>query len=110
MTYEAFFSRADLVVTIDLPTPEACKIILLDTLDRLIQVYPQLAALRAAPQITKAAMLAVGLDARRIRKAILSALAQNKQIAARPETLTGDAVLAAVQQAQAERSSMEKLR
>jgi pachytene checkpoint protein 2 len=107
---EAFFSRADLVVTIDLPTPEACKIILLDTLDRLIQVYPQLAALRAAPQITKAAMLAVGLDARRIRKAILSALAQNKQIAARPETLTGDAVLAAVQQAQAERSSMEKLR
>lgn len=43
---EAFSSRADLVVTIDLPTPEACKAILLDTLDRLIQVYPKLAALK----------------------------------------------------------------
>src|SRR5882762_3157479 len=37
---EAFSSRADLILTIDLPTPEACKAILLDTLDRLIQVYP----------------------------------------------------------------------
>ena len=107
---EAFSSRADLVVTIDLPTPEACKAILLDTLDRLIQVYPKLAALRSAPQIAKAAALAVGLDARRIRKAVLSALAHNKQIASHPESLTADAVLAAVQQAQAERASMEKTR
>jgi len=107
---EAFSSRADLVVTIDLPTPEACKAILLDTLDRLIQIYPKLAALRSAPQIAKAAALAVGLDARRIRKAVLSALAHNKQIASHPESLTADAVLAAVQQAQAERASMEKTR
>ena len=107
---EAFSSRADLVVTIDLPTPEACKAILLDTLDRLIQVYPKLAALRTAPQIAKAASLAVGLDARRIRKAVLSALAHNKQIASHPEGLTADALLMAVQQAQAERVSMEKTR
>ena len=82
-----FSCRADLVVTIDLPTPEACKAILLDTLDRLIQVYPKLAALRAAPQIAKAATLAVGLDARRVRKAVLSALAYNKDIASHPEVL-----------------------
>ncbi len=107
---EAFSSRADLVVTIDLPTPEACKAILLDTLDRLIQVYPKLAALRAAPQIAKAATLAVGLDARRVRKAVLSALAYNKQIASHPESLTAEAVLAAVQEAQAERVRMEKSR
>jgi AAA+ superfamily predicted ATPase len=107
---EAFSSRADLILTIDLPTPEACKAILLDTLDRLIQVYPKLAPLRVAPQIAKAATLAVGLDARRIRKAVLSALAHNKEIASEPETLTGDAVLVAVQQAQAERASMEKPR
>ena len=107
---EAFSSRADLVVTIDLPTPEACKAILLDTLDRLIQVYPKLAALKTAPQIAKAAALAVGLDARRIRKAVLSALAHNKQVASHPESLTAEAVLAAVQQAQAERVSMEKSR
>jgi AAA+ superfamily predicted ATPase len=107
---EAFSSRADLVVTIDLPTPEACKAILLDTLDRLIEVYPKLVTLRAAPQIAEAASLAVGLDARRIRKAVLSALAHNKQIASHPESLTADAVLAAVEEAQAERARMEKAR
>jgi pachytene checkpoint protein 2 len=107
---EAFLSRADLVVTIDLPTPDACKAILLDTLDRLAKVFPRVAALRATPQIGKAAAQAVGLDARRIRKAVLAALADSKQIAANPESLTADAVLAAVQAAQAERTNMEKCR
>jgi hypothetical protein len=107
---EAFLSRADLVVSIDLPTPEACKAILLDTIERLAKVYPKLASLRTSPQIGKAATAAVGLDARRIRKAVLSALAENKQIASNPETLTADAVLAAMQRAQAERANMEKIR
>ncbi len=107
---EAFLSRADLVVTVDLPTPEACKAILLDTIVRLATVYPKLDGLRRAPQIEKAAAAAVGLDARRIRKAVLSALAETKQIAANPETLTADAVLAAVQRAKIERDNMEKSR
>lgn len=105
---EAFLSRADLVVTIDLPTPEACKTIVLDTIDRLAMAYPKLSALRSAPQIAKAAAIAVGLDARRIRKAVLSSLAHNKQIAADPELLTADAVLIAMQSARAERTNMEK--
>ncbi len=107
---EAFLSRADLVVTIDLPTPEACKAILLDTIARLAEAYPKLASLRTAPQIAKAGEIVVGLDARRIRKAVLSALAHSKQIATNLETLTADAVLAAVQRAQAERANMEKRR
>jgi hypothetical protein len=93
-----------------LPTPEACKAILLDTIDRLAQVFPKLSSLRTAPQVMKAAAAAAGLDARRIRKAVLSALADTKQIAANPETLTAAAVLAAVQRAQAERANMEKAR
>lgn len=105
---EALFSRADLIMTIDPPSPEACKAILLDTLDRLSQVYPKLAPLRTAPQIGKAATLAVGLDARRIRKAVLAALAHTKEIASNPELLTANAVLAAVQHAQAERMAAEK--
>jgi AAA+ superfamily predicted ATPase len=105
---EAFSSRADLVMTIDVPTPEACKAILLDTLDRLVQVYPKLAVLRTSPEIAKAANLAAGLDARRIRKAVISALAHNKKIAMHPESLTADAVLEAVRKAQAERAIMEK--
>jgi AAA+ superfamily predicted ATPase len=107
---QAFLSRADLVVTVDLPTPDACKAILLDTLERLATVYPKLAQLRKAPQIEKAAVLAVGLDARRIRKAVLSALAHTKLIASNPETMSADAVLAAMQHAQAEQANMEKRR
>jgi AAA+ superfamily predicted ATPase len=107
---EAFSSRADLVLTIDLPNAEACKAILLDTLDRLAAVYPKLAKLRNAPQIAKAASAAVGLDARRIRKSVLAALAHDKQIALSPESVTADAILAAVQRAQAERANMEKSR
>jgi pachytene checkpoint protein 2 len=107
---QAFLSRADLVVTVDLPTPDACKAILLDTIERLATVYPKLAQLRTAPQIEKAATLAVGLDARRIRKAVLSALAHTKLIASNPETLSADAVLAAMQHAQAEQANMEKRR
>jgi pachytene checkpoint protein 2 len=107
---EAFVSRVDLVVTVDLPSPEACKAILLDTLERLGKAYPKLGPLVTAPQINKAAALAVGLDGRQIRKAVLSALTHTKQIASNPETLTADAVLAAVQRAQAERAKMEKCR
>jgi len=107
---EAFLSRADLVVTIDLPTPEACKAIVLDTIDRLAQAYPKLAGLRSAPQIEDAAAIAVRLDARRIRKAVLSSLAHSKQIAANPESLTANTVLDAMRRAQAERTKVEKSR
>jgi hypothetical protein len=75
---------------------------LFDTLDRLAQVYPKIASLRARSSIEEAAAAAVGLDARRIRKAVLSALAHTKQIAANPDSLTADAVLAAVQRSKAE--------
>lgn len=107
---EAFMSRADLVVTIDLPTPEACRAILIDTIDRIGSAFPKIAHLRTDPQIERAATLAVGLDARRIRKAVLSALAHSKQIAAHPESLTAEAVLEAVQRAQAERAAADAVR
>jgi SpoVK/Ycf46/Vps4 family AAA+-type ATPase len=105
---EAFLSRADLIVTIDLPAPEACRTILIDTLDRLAEVFPKIASLRNSPQIDRAASAAAGLDARRIRKAVLSALAETKQIAANPDLLTADAVLGAIQRAKAEHTHMVK--
>ena len=104
---EAFLSRADLVVTVDLPIPEACRAILLDTLERIGQVYPKVAQLRTDPRIDKAAALAAGLDGRRIRKAVLSSLAHTKQIAIDPDTLTAQAVLEAIEHAQAERANLE---
>jgi SpoVK/Ycf46/Vps4 family AAA+-type ATPase len=105
---EAFLSRADLIVTIDLPTPEACRAILIDTLDRLAEVFPKIASLRHSPQIDRAASAAAGLDARCIRKAVLSALADTKQIAANPDLLTADAVLGAIQRAKGEHTNLVK--
>lgn len=107
---EAFLSRADLVVTIDLPTPEACRAILLDTIERIASAFPRVARLKSDPHVDRAGALAAGLDARRIRKAVLSALAHTKKIAADPESLTGEAVLAAIQLAQAERAASEAAR
>lgn len=104
----AFLSRADLIATFELPTADACRQIVLDTIDRLAQAFPKIARLKSDPQIDEAARLSVGLDGRRIRKAVVSSLAHAKAIAANPETLTSDAVLAAVRQAQAERSNAEK--
>lgn len=104
---DAFLSRADLIVTFDLPTAEACQTILLDTLTQLAQVYPKIAGLRTDPLIEKAAKQSVGLDGRRIRKAVLSALAHTKQIASNPDLLTAEAVLAAIELAQVERANVE---
>lgn len=107
---DAFFSRADLVVTIDLPSPDACRDILLDSLDRLARVYPRIGRIKTDPAIESAAKRCVGLDGRRIRKAVLSSLAHSKQIAASPDLLTADAVLAAIEFAQAERAAVEAKR
>ena len=48
-------TRADLIVTVDLPGPDACKAILMDTLERITKVYPKVAALKNSPVIAKAA-------------------------------------------------------
>src|SRR5262249_51352259 len=71
----AFLSRADLIVTIDLPAPDACKAILLDTLDRMAMAFPGIAKLREHPVVAQAAEACVGLDGRCIRKAVIAALA-----------------------------------
>ena len=107
---DAFLSRADLIVTFDLPTAEACQAILFDTLTQLALVYPKIAGLRTDPLIERAAKQSVGLDGRRIRKAVLSALAHTKQIASNPELLTAEAVLAAIELAQVERAKVETTR
>ena len=104
---DAFCSRADMIITISRPTSEACRAILKDTLDRLSKVYPDIAKLRDHPAVNDAAERSVGLDGRQIRKAVLSALAHSKSIAANPATLTADAVLAAIEFAQAERLNVE---
>jgi pachytene checkpoint protein 2 len=107
---DAFLSRADLIVTVELPNAEACKAILLDSLDRIAKIYPKVANLRTHAAIEKAARECVGLDGRRIRKAVVAALANDKETAANPERVTADAVLSAIQRARAENANVEKKR
>jgi SpoVK/Ycf46/Vps4 family AAA+-type ATPase len=102
---EAFLSRADLVITIGLPEPNVCEEILLDSLRRLGSVYPKIASLTSDPLMRKIAQDCVGLDGRRIRKAVLSSLALSRETAINPETLTAQAVQKAIQLAQAERKN-----
>lgn len=107
---EAFLSRADLIVTVDLPTQEACELILIDTLKRLGEGFPAIGKLATSSGIAKAADRCVGLDGRRIRKAVLAALAHSKEIALNPALLTMDAIVQSIDLAQAERKNSEKLR
>ena len=104
---EAFASRADMIMTIGLPSAEMCEAILLDTLDRLAQVYPKLKRLRDNPRVREAAKHSLGLDGRRIRKAVLSALALSKETAMDPSSLSPEAVYDSIELAQSERTRME---
>lgn len=99
---EAFMSRADLVVTIDRPNKDACRQILRDTVERIGEAFPRARDILHDPTLDWAAEKCVGLDGRRIRKAVLAALARTKDIAVDPGTVTAADVLAAVEQAQTE--------
>lgn len=84
----AFLSRADLVMNIGLPNAKACTKILRDTLKGLARAVPKIGALVQAPELDHLGRQCVGLDGRRIRKLVLSALAHSKELAAAPEKLT----------------------
>lgn len=98
----AFMSRADLVVTIGLPGEAACEKILADTLKALANVAPKTKHLLDASALKRAAKECVGLDGRRIRKAVISALTYDKQTAIDPNRLKVDDVFRAIQDAQQE--------
>lgn len=98
----AFLSRADLVRTLGLPTPDACKTILLSTLDGLAVAYPAIAELRSDRDVAKAALACAGLDGRQIRKLVVAACARRKEVALNPALLSGADILAAARATHAE--------
>jgi len=99
---QAFVSRADLIVTVDLPGPQAAERILRDTVAAMSDAFPKLKHLPDDSALTKAAKLCQGLDGRRIRKVVLSALAQSKQTALDPSRLTAPDIVRAAELAAAE--------
>jgi SpoVK/Ycf46/Vps4 family AAA+-type ATPase len=96
MIDEAFLSRADLIVNVDMPGPEACRAILASTVEALAEVFPKVGKILSDADFDKAAELCKGLDGRRIRKLVPSACAFSKETASDPSLLTaGDLVRAA---------------
>jgi len=98
----AFLSRVDQIVTIDLPSAEACQNIATDTLAALASQYPKIEALLRSRESSDIGKRCAGLDGRQIRKAILSALTLNRHTAADPNRLQIDDVLSAIQDAKNE--------
>jgi SpoVK/Ycf46/Vps4 family AAA+-type ATPase len=102
----AFLSRADLIETIGPPNESACEQILSATLSALAKSFPKVGEILSTPEFKRAAQRCVGLDGRRIRKVPIAACARDKNIAMDPNRLTGQDLLSAVEQAQAEFSRL----
>ena len=100
----AFVSRADLVLPVGLPGPEACEHIIRDTLSALAAHFHELSKLTHDPLLKRAANLATGMDGRRIRKALFSAFTLEKEIALAPDRLEMCHIISALETARLELS------
>ncbi|HEY1704442.1 MAG TPA: AAA family ATPase [Trebonia sp.] len=94
---EAFLSRADLVVELGLPSPEARAQIVAMALADLAVAWPSLDGLASDPALHKeVAGLTEGWDGRRLRKLPLAVLGSDPALARDPESLTAEQLRAAV--------------
>jgi pachytene checkpoint protein 2 len=94
---EAFLSRADLVLDLQLPDEEVLTRIVRSSLTELAAQWPGLRRLAEDEALhTKVAGRCAGFDGRRARKAVLSAIAQHPGLAESPERLTAEDLLSAV--------------
>lgn len=98
----AFLSRADLIQTVDLPEPDACKSILCSTVQELAKSYPKLNEIHLDAEFDRVARICQGLDGRRIRKLVAAACTFDKQTALDPNRLTIHDLIRAAEHAQAE--------
>jgi len=103
-------SRADLIESIGMPGPEACRAILQSAIEELARAFPATGRIPQAAEFDRAAKHCVGLDGRRIRKLVISACALNKQTAIDPNRLTAADILEAAIQAQEEAKSVREER
>ncbi len=95
---EAFLSRADLVLTLSLPDTTTIARIIRHSLLELATLWSGTASLAHDDGLhAKLADACAGLDGRRVRKLVLSALALRQEVACDPNTLTADDLLSAVE-------------
>jgi len=100
---EAVLSRADLVMSTHLPDEPTIEEILHGSLREIAEQWPELRPLADDRSLrAKLAARCVGLDGRRVRKVVLSALAIRPEVALDPTQLTADDLLdAAVEESSA---------
>jgi pachytene checkpoint protein 2 len=96
---DAFLSRADLVLTLELPDEPTIAAILSHALSELSAIWPGVTSLAVDESLhRKLAARCAGWDGRRVRKLSLAALAQRGQVAEDPNLLSADDLWAAVDQ------------
>jgi SpoVK/Ycf46/Vps4 family AAA+-type ATPase len=93
---DAFVSRADAVVPLDVPDEEFVARIILDTLDEYGKTYPGIVRLATAETAKRIARVAHGLDGRKLRKLPVVALALDLRTVKDPNQLTEEMLLKAV--------------
>ena len=94
---EAFLSRADLVLHLSLPDTTTIAGIIRHSLLELAALWSGTASLARDDGLhAKLAAACAGLDGRRVRKLVLSALALRQEVTRDPNQLTADDLLAAV--------------
>jgi SpoVK/Ycf46/Vps4 family AAA+-type ATPase len=96
---EAFLSRSDLVLTLDLPDEATIAAILAHALAELAGLWPDLGGLAADDELhRKLAAGCAGWDGRRVRKLVLAALAQRREVTDDPSLLTAGDLRAAIEE------------
>jgi pachytene checkpoint protein 2 len=96
---EAFTSRSDLVLTLDLPDEATIAAILAHALAELAGLWPDIRGLASDEALhRKLAAGCTGWDGRRVRKLVLAALAQRREVADDPNLLTADDLRAAIEE------------
>lgn len=85
---EAFVSRADIVVTVPLPTKDAVHAILATTLADFGAAYPALGRLAKDPGLVEVAGALEGLDGRGLRKLVSAAMLARTETTLDPNKLT----------------------
>jgi len=83
----AFLSRADAVISVGMPSKDACRQILKNTLLAIGEQFKAVAKLVDDPKFDEIAASCFGLDARRIRKLAVTACTFEKAVALKPDLL-----------------------
>src|SRR5882757_9373814 len=94
---EAFLSRADLVLRLTLPDSATIALIIRHSLHALAGLWSGTRAMAHDDGLhDKLADACAGLDGRRVRKLVLSALTQRREVTRDPDRLTADDLFAAM--------------